>query len=163
VAGNSEWHKIQSYKTAAADDFKQLFKLAKEDFSGLVKIARIAFKKDEVKLSETGIAGKIRRDYAGVFNTMQTFYDNSLASPDISAALAVYGYTTAKLNLLRDKFLQARDAHNNSLKADAAAKLATLTKNAKIELMNQFMLELFTIGKVALGKNSDQLRLLGLD
>lgn len=144
-------------------DFLKLFEIAKKTFTDTVKITKIAIKKDPVKLSQLGVSSRARRDYAGVFHNMQNFYNNMLKSEEIMQAMSVFGYSVEKINGLRDAFIAVRTAYSNYLEADSAYRATVALKNQKAAELDRFMLDLFTVAKIAFGKDAQELKLLGLD
>lgn len=150
-------------KLAAHREFLSSFAVIKKDFADTLKITRVAIKKDPVMLSQLGISTPVRRDYAGTFHTMQNFYDNMLKSTEIMQAMSVFGYSARKITGLREAFIAARSAYSDYLEADSQYRKAIIERNIKKTELDSFMLDLFTVAKVAFGKNAVELELLGID
>jgi len=142
-------------KVGAYSDFDKIFTKAKTNFSAIRKIAKIALKDNDQKASQIVLDKRVPKIISALFDMMQTFYDNSCEDEVFCAAMAEYGFDKGKIAKYHDSFIKARDKHNLFLKEDSEAVEATRIRDDKMAILDEWMMEYYTISKIAFAERDD--------
>lgn len=149
VAAQSKQQKEFGDQTGAYARFEQGFVLAKQNFSAIRKIAKIALRYNAQKIKQLGLNDKYGKSIGSVFDAMQTFYDNT-DDNEIYAALAKFGFTAERIENYRAGFVTARKAHNAFIIEDSEAVEATRIRDEKMAILDEWMMDYYSISKIAL-------------
>jgi len=160
IAANSSQQKEFGEKSGAYAEFDQLYKTAAADYFNAVKIARVALKNNQDLLKILGADQVKKQTISGLFDQMQTFFDNVLSNTAAQQSLAGFGYNADRLAGLNKNYLTARAAYSRFYKEDAEAIAATKTRDEKIDALDEFYSDLLTIAKVALTGKKELMGLL---
>lgn len=150
VAANSRQMLEFGEKSDAYAEFDKLFSGAKEEFRIIKKIVKLAFRNNLQKADKLGLSRKYSKNIISIFESMQTFYDNAVADAEVMSALLTFGFTKDKTYRFRDGFIAARDAHNLFFKEHSEAVTATIFRDEKIAVLDDWMMDYYTIAKIAL-------------
>jgi hypothetical protein len=161
VDANSYQQKEFGEKAEAHSEFEKLFNIAKTEYIGALKVARVAFGKQPEILTKLGANQAQKHTISGLKDQMHTFYDNALQYPDIIQAMSVFSYDQNKLTGFKNNFLNAVTAYSNFYRENTEAIIATKSRDEKIEALDDFYSDLFTIAKLALVNNLQLMKELG--
>ena len=136
-------------KTGTYDKFEKKFKIAKIEMSSLVKVAKVAFKNDQMFSDKLNLYGKKNGKTNDILAYMESFYDAILRERDIVEALTVYGYNQARILSCRETYYEAREAYNIYKSENAEAMESTRIRDEKMAELNEWMYDYFSLSKVA--------------
>lgn len=154
VAAQSRQQKEFGDKVGAYDDFEKIFIKAKENFSAIRKIAKVALRNHSQKANQIGLYQKGSKSIPVIFHTMQEFYDN-INDPEILSIMAEYGYNADRIANNRADFIKSRDAYNLFVREDSEAVDATKIRDIKMAALDDWMMDYYAIAKVALANRPE--------
>ena len=158
VEANSYQQKEFGEKFEAHAEFERLFAIAKRDYFGALSVARVAFKKQPEKLTKLGADQVKKQTISGLNDQMQTFYDNALNDESILEAMSVFSYDQKKMTGFKGNFLSSLSAYSNFYRENAESVIATKARDKKIEALDDFYSDFFTIAKLAFANNPQLLK-----
>lgn len=155
---------VQEYgdKSAASQAMTQARDKVNETYASHVKIARIAFKKDQGAFQALELQGARKRANAAWLAQAKVFYTNALASDNYKAALADFGITEEKLTEALESIRLAETALAIYKKENGEAQETTQLRDAAIEDPAEWMSDFTAISKIALEDQSQLLEVLGI-
>lgn len=160
IIANSAQQREFGEQGGAYSEFSKLYKTASVEYFGAVKISRVALKNNRELLEITGAHQPKKQSVSGLFDQMQTYFDNVLASREIMDILSGFGYNSERLIGMNKNYHDASDAYSRFYKEDSEAKAATRIRDEKLDAMDDFYCDLLTIAKVALAGKKELLGLL---
>jgi len=154
VAAQSRQQKEFGDKVGAYADFEKLFITAKDNFRVIKKIAKIALRNNVQKANQLGLNEKYGKSIGSVFDAMQTLYDNA-ADSTVYTLMTKFGFTENKINDYRAQFVITRNAHNAFIKENSEAVEATVIRDDRMALLDEWMLDFYAIAKIALANRPE--------
>ena len=131
-------------------------------YTRTLKIARIALRGNVQAHTALILSGRRKRSLAGWLAQAQAFYANLLADADLIAQMANFGYDQAKLEAEQALVLAVLQADQTQQKEMGEARQATKLRDAKLDEMDEWMLDFITIARVALEEEPEKLATLGI-
>lgn len=147
---------------AAQVGFETERKAANTTYVNLVRIGRIAFKKDVKAISTLELHGRRAHTISGWLRQTQGFYRAILANNDWKAALAVYGQTEEILNAQLAAVESVATASETVKKEKGDAQNATLERDEKLEELVEWVNDYEVIARIALADKLQLLEKLGI-
>jgi len=131
---------------------------ARDAYQALAQVARAAFAKDKAQLAGLGLTGRMPHPTAAFLAAAYTLFDNAAGV----AALAAFGYDSARLTGERAK-IAALDAANQAQEAaKGAAQQATRDQDAALAALADWLAQYRKIARVALRGKPQLLEKLGV-
>ena len=131
-------------------------------YTRTLKIARIALRGNVQAHTALILGGPRKRSLAGWLAQAQAFYANLRADADLIAQMANFGYDQAKLEAEQALVLAVLQADQTQQKEMGEARQATKLRDAKLDEMDEWMLDFITIVRVALEEEPEKLATLGI-
>jgi hypothetical protein len=147
---------------AAQDAYKESWRQTRLTYMDYIKIARVALKDDRGVRQVLGLAAPRRYDLAGWITQAQLFYKAALADTDILSRLAIFGITSAMLELGRQQvaMVDAQDATRQQQKGSAFD--ATRQRDAAFVALEEWMRDFVKSARMALKGRPQLLAQLGI-
>jgi hypothetical protein len=146
---------------AATDTVQQAWDTADAAYSTAVKIARIAFRGDEVARNALGLSGTRKRSLSGWLDQARRFYNNLLRTPGFITTMSAYTYDQAKLTAEANLVEATAAASEAQDKERGEAQEATKLRDAKLDELDQWLADYKVIAEVALAPSPQMLEQLG--
>jgi len=136
--------------------------VAHTTYMRLVKIARVAFKRDAGIATQLDLNGDRKRSLAGWLAQTTQFYVSALTNPAIQVGFSEFGITGDKLRagLLEVRAVEASNLTQEKEKGEAQA--ATQTRDEALDALQEWLSDYLAIAKVALEDNPQLLEALGV-
>lgn len=141
--------KRQSDKLISHDNFIKLYDAVKNDFRFMLKVAKLALKNQPHKADKLQLSAKYGKSIADVFTSMEVFYTKTLEDSEIIDAFSAFGYHAERINGLYKNFKLCFENYKKYGTDHAEAVESTRVKNLKIKELDGWVLEYFTLVKVA--------------
>ena len=141
-------------KVGAYDDFEKIYCQAKEDYSTIRKIAKVALRNHPKIANQLGLYDRTGKSVGAIFDAMQIFYNNADDS-EFYAVMAKYGYNETRINHIKEIYIQANAARNLFFREDSEAVDATRIRDEKMAILDDWMMDYYSIAKVALANRSE--------
>ncbi|MEL7069858.1 MAG: hypothetical protein AAGN15_14555 [Cyanobacteria bacterium J06581_3] len=147
---------------SASEAVQAQWETSKKSYMRLVKVARVALKKEGGAISQLALSGKRKESLSGWLSQANQFYQNALSSPAILKALKEFGITDKKLTagLQEVKAVEAANLAQEKEKGEAQA--ATQKRDAALDAMQDWLSDYLAIAKVALEEEPQLLEGLGV-
>lgn len=129
--------------------FEEMFTKVKEDLYFLSKVAKVAFKKEPVKLAALKLHAQKNVSNSDIIIDMITFYTMILGDRALVAKLTAFGYGETKLN---DNFIAVKKVqtfYNDYCRESLESKAATKFRDEKITELDEWMFDYYALYKVA--------------
>jgi hypothetical protein len=136
--------------------------VAHTTYMRLLKIARVAFKRDAGIAIQLGLSGERKRNLAGWLAQTTQFYTNALTNPAIEASFREFGITGDKL---RAGLIEVRAVEASNLlqeKEKDKAQAATEKRDEALDALQEWLSDYLAIAKVALEEHPQLLEVLGV-
>ncbi len=130
-------------------------------YSTALKIARIAFRDKETARNALGLRGIRKQSLSGWLDQARRFYNNLLREPTFIAAMTAYSYTQARLEAELSLVEAVADASELQDIERGQAQEATQLRDAKLDELNQWLVDYKVIAEIALSASPQQLEQLG--
>jgi hypothetical protein len=136
--------------------------IANTTYIRLVKIARVAFKRDAGIATQLGLGGERKRSLAGWLAQANQFYTNALTTPAALKSFSEFGITADKLRtgLQELRAVEASNLTQEKEKGDAQA--ATEHRDQALDALQDWLSDYLAIAKVALEDTPQLLEGLGV-
>lgn len=156
-------------QAAAAGAARRATKLADETgkqarytYQSLVQTVRAIYPVNSPQRTVLEVAGPMPVDASKFIGVATTLFNNALNVTDITVALEGYGYSVATLEQERELIMTYQQALEDQALAKGAAKQATSAQTKALSEMQQWIALYTKIIKVALRKQPDLLKALGI-
>ncbi len=126
-----------------------------------LKVARVALRDYERAGNALRMNGERKKSLMGWLEQAQGFYANLLADETLLAAMGNFGYDRAKLEAQQALVQAVYDEDNSQEGHKGAAQQATMTRDAKMDELAQWVADFKVIAQVALEENPQWLEKLG--
>ncbi|NLW46023.1 MAG: hypothetical protein GXY86_01600 [Firmicutes bacterium] len=149
-------------QVAATSELNDIWETADQQYMKTLKIARVAFQDHPKADKAVVLFGRRKESLSGWLAQAQTFYANILKDTDLMNALALYGYTTEKLQQESDLLSQITVKNQQQKKEMGEAQASTQARDEKIDELAKWISNLRAVAKVALADDPQQLEKLGI-
>ncbi|MEL6899991.1 MAG: hypothetical protein AAFP07_03495 [Cyanobacteria bacterium J06606_4] len=147
---------------SASEAVQAQWDIAKKSYMRLVKVARVALKKEGGAISQLALSGKRKESLSGWLSQANQFYQNALSSPAILKALKEFGITDKKLKAGLKEVEAVEAANLAQEKEKGEAQAATQKRDAALDAMQDWLSDYLAIAKVALEEEPQLLEGLGV-
>ncbi|MGD1863446.1 MAG: hypothetical protein ACFB0D_02720 [Phormidesmis sp.] len=147
---------------SASEAVQAQWETAKKSYLRLVKVARVALKKEGGAISQLALSGKRKESLSGWLSQANQFYQNALSSPAILKALKEFGITDKKLTAGLQEIKAVETANLAQEKEKGEAQAATQKRDAALDAMQDWLSDYRAIAKVALEEEPQLLEGLGV-
>jgi hypothetical protein len=127
-----------------------------------LKVARLAFKDNAKAQTALMLRGKRKKNLAGWIGQADTFYTNLLASNDLMARMAEYGYDYGKITAEMRLVQNVRHANVSQEHEKGNAREITQLRNTKLDDLEAWLSEFRAIARIALQDQPYLLKKLSL-
>ena len=147
---------------SASETVQAQWETAKKSYMRLVKVSRVALKKDGGAIAQLALSGKRKESLSGWLSQANQFYQNALSSPAILKALKEFGITDKKLKAGLEAVKAVEAANLVQEKEKGEAQAATQKRDAALDAMQDWLSDYLAIAKVALEEEPQLLEGLGV-
>ncbi len=134
---------------------------ARQEYSGVVRIARAVFRAQPGLLVQLGIAGRTPSALADLLMAADTLFAN-VADPLIAPALVTHGYPPTRIAEVLAAFRALRAANETQEIAKGATQQATQELQADMRALDGWMSQFRSVARVALREYPQYLEELGI-
>ncbi len=146
----------------ATEMMNSAWKSAQKTYMKSLKIARIVFKNNQAAQTALLLNGIRKISFSGWLHQAQTFYQNLEENAEFMTALAEYGYTSEKIADEKALINELETAKHSQAKEKGEAQQATLNRDQKLDVLDEWVSEFKVIAKIALEDNPQWIEKLGL-
>lgn len=146
----------------ATDEARAAERVARDAFQALSAVARAVFVSDPTWLVALGLTGPTPRPRYKFLTVARILFDNALASEEIGAQLARYGYDRDRLESEQAKIVILRQLDAAQDAAKAAAQQATEAQTEALDALQAWLAQYLKIARVALRGREQLLEMLGI-
>jgi hypothetical protein len=139
-------------------------KTARGTYSDLARVGRAIFKSDPAALAHLGLdKGRVPVGTAAFLRTADQLFANALSAPQaVKDRLAEFGYTARKLNDEKAKIDVLHSANQLQEQAKGTAQNLTPQQQATLKALDEYVVQLRKISRVALKQKPQLLEKLGV-
>ena len=135
---------------------------AKKTYSRMVKVARVAFKRNSGVAVQLDLNGTRKKSLSGWMAQANQFYKNALGDKAILAGLKEFGITEQKLKAGLAELAVVEQTNLVQEKEKGEAQAATQTRDAALDELQDWLSDYLAIAKVALEEDPQLLEGLGV-
>lgn len=146
----------------ATETLQEVHERANDTYMRFVKIARVALKNQPGATEALKLSGRRKRTLTGWLEQARTFYDNALGDDDVLEALGEYNVTSEDLQEGRAQVQAVAEANSVQEQEKGDAQDATEARDAAVDALDEWMSDFFSIARVALDDQPQQLEKLGI-
>ena len=147
---------------SASAAVKNAWDTAQKSYIRLVKIARIAFKRDAGICTQLALSGRRQRTLSGWMAQATQFYKNALASEAILTGFKEFGITQQQLQAGLAELKAVKAANLVQEKAKGDAQDATKKRDVALDALQAWLSDFLAIARIALEDQPQLLEGLGL-
>jgi len=148
-----QWNSAQSQKMQATLELQTAAREFKAVYYKTRRIAYLLFKNQEPQRRALALGGRQKRTLIQWLEEARQFYTNALADPEARQQFSRFGVTMKSLNEEKALLVKVEKAMAYQEKKAAEAMEITRLRKLAIKELDQFMSELFTILRLAMGKS----------
>lgn len=145
----------------ATQTVNDLLNTAQTAYKRSLQLARIAFKRNTKAQAGLGLNGERKRTYSGWISQAELFYQGLLASPELLADMAQFGYDAAKVEAEFALVSAVRAAHVEQEREKGEAQDSTQARDAALDELDEWMSDFKTVAHIALTDMGQKLESLG--
>lgn len=145
----------------ATDDLYITWGTAKAVYSGHIRLARVALKKNRGAKKKLGLLGPRKRALSRWVTQALQFYDNALKDDFIKERLATFGLTEQKLQEGRNLVVQVLEEEKWQERKKGTAQDTTSRRNHALDKLDEWMSDFKEVARVALADHPHLLKILG--
>lgn len=149
IEARSYQDKKHAEKVGAYETFTNSFSIAKDELYYICKIAKVALRNNPQKLDLLQINAKRDRSIAAFFSFMENLYTQALNDTDIIEIMTVYGYHRQRISDCYNNYLQALADYKNYVIKNTESAESTRLRDLKMAVLNEWMLEYYSLHKIA--------------
>ena len=149
-------------QVGATATLNEAWSTAKKSYMRLVKIARIAFKRNVGVAIKLDLNGDRKQSLSGWLLQAKQFYTNALGDPEVINALGQYGITSAKLEAAQAQMQAVEAADLTQEKEKGEAQSATKMRDGAIDALDDWLDDFVAIARVALEEDPQLLETMGI-
>jgi len=131
-------------------------------YTKTLKVARLVFADDVQATTALKLSGTRKATLAGWLDQALFFYGNLAAQPNLTTKMGKYGYTVDKIRAEKALVEALQTKVQVQAKETGEAQQATVTRDAAVKKLDQWVGELRAILKVALGDKPQVLETVGI-
>ncbi|MEL6555806.1 MAG: hypothetical protein AAFQ63_20445 [Cyanobacteria bacterium J06621_11] len=146
----------------ATTDVNAAWETAKKTYSRLVKVARIAFKRNSGVTTQLDLGGTRKKSLSGWMAQSTQFYKNALNNKEILVGLKEFGITEKKLKAGLSELAAVEKANLTQEKEKGEAQAATKKRDAALDELQDWLSDFLAIAKIALEEEPQLLESLGV-
>ena len=135
---------------------------AHADYMRYVKVARVAFETDPGVLTKLKLGGGRKKARAGWLLQAKQFYSNALSDPDIISRLGAYSLTQDMLEAGKRRVAAVDASYAARSNHEGEAKKATKVRDEALAALDEWMSEFRQIARMALKRQPQDLKKLGV-
>ena len=135
---------------------------AQKTYSRMVKVARIAFKRNAGVAVQLDLNGTRKKSLSGWLAQANQFYQNALGDKAILSQLKEFGITEQKLKAGLAELAAVERANLLKEQEKGAAQAATQARDAALDELQDWLSDYWAIAKVALEDNPQLLEGMGI-
>lgn len=147
---------------AATTVVNDAWETAKKTYSRLLKVARVAFKRNSGVATQLDLAGTRKKSLSGWMAQANQFYKNALGDKGILLELKEFGITEQKLKAGLAELVVVEQANLVQEKEKGEAQAATQKRDAALDELQDWLSDYLAIAKVALEENPQLLEGMGI-
>ncbi|MDR1089497.1 MAG: hypothetical protein LBL79_00335 [Prevotella sp.] len=147
---------------AATDEQEKFLTLTYAQYMILVKVSRVAFKKQPNILASLGITGMRSRSLSGWLRRARILYINLMEMPDALEMLVVYGYTVERLQKELQDVEEVENLHIKQLSGKSTAQQSTQKRDEAFDELCDWFSDFRAIARIALYDDPQLLEALGI-
>lgn len=159
---NSKQIQENAEQQAATEALNRAIDEADKEYIPLLKIARIAFKKDSNRWVQFQLSGARETKQADWLAQTNVFYTNLLVDEEAQAKMAVFGQTKEKLETGFELVKNVQQKMALRKKEMGEAQSATTKRNEVVQLLQDWHNDYIEIAKIALADKPQYLEMLGV-
>lgn len=146
----------------ATEELKAAREEANKAYMRTLKVARIALRGNTKARTALLLGGARKKSLSGWLKQAQTFYANLLADANLVTQMGNFGYDQAKLAAEQALVQAVVSLDQVQQKEIGEAREATKLRDAKLDEMDSWMVDLIDIARIALEDNPEKLAKLGI-
>ena len=147
---------------SASQTLGEAWDKAKKTYMRLIKVARVALKKNTGATAQLALGGKRKESLSGWLAQANQFYQNALADKAMLAELKEFGITDVKLKAGLAELAVIEQANLVQEKEKGEAQAATQKRDAALDELQDWLSDYLAIAKVALEDDPQLLEGLGI-
>ncbi len=145
----------------ATEAVKSAWTEADKVYKRTLKVGRVAFKGNKKARNALVLGDARKKSLSGWLQQAIPFYDNLLKQADLIAAIETFGYTQTKLEVEQKLVKAVFDANQLQETEKGDAQEATENRDAKLDALDDWMVDFKEIAEAALEDNPQRLEKLG--
>jgi len=149
-------------QVSATTEVNDAWETAKKTYSRMIKIARVAFKRNSGVAVQLDLNGNRKKSLSGWLAQANQFYQNALGDKAILAELKEFGTTEQKLKAGLAELAVIEQANLVQEKEKGEAQAATQTRDKALDELQDWLSDYLAIAKVALEEDPQLLEGLGV-
>ncbi len=135
---------------------------AKKTYSRMIKVTRVAFKRNSGVAVQLGLNGGRKKSLSGWLAQANQFYQNALGDKAVLTGLKEFGITEQKLKAGLAELAVVETANLVQEKEKGEAQAATQTRDAALDELQDWLSDYLVIAKVALEDDPQLLEGMGI-
>lgn len=147
---------------SATTGVNDAWETAKKSYSRMMKIARVAFKRNSGVATQLDLNGTRKKSLFGWLAQANQFYQNALGNQAVLAGLKEFGITEQKLRAGLAELAVIEKANLVQEKEKGEAQSATQKRDAALDELQDWLSDYLAIAKVALEDDPQLLEGLGV-
>lgn len=148
-----QWNSAHSQKLQATLELQTVVREVKAVYYKTRRIAYLLFQNQEPQRRALAMNGRTKRGLSQWLEEARQFYTNALADPEIRRQFSGFGITAKTLNDEKNLLSKVEKAMANQEKKMAEAMEITRLRKLAIKELDEFMTQLHTVLRLALGKS----------
>jgi len=145
----------------ATQNVQEAWEKAAVAYSAALKIARVAFRGQKAAAGSLQLTGTRKQSLSGWLKQARGFYGNLLKDPALVAIMTPYSYDQIKLEAESALVQAVADASDTQDTERGQAQAATLTRDAKLDELDQWVADYKAVAEVAFADSPQMLEQLG--
>lgn len=147
---------------SATSEVNSTWEKAKKTYSRLLKVARVAFKRNSGAAMQLELNGTRKKSLSGWLAQATQFYKNALSDKAVLAGLKEFGITEQKLKAGLAEVTAVEKANLAQEKEKGEAQAATQKRDTALDALQDWLSDYLAIAKVALEDEPQLLEGLGV-
>ena len=135
---------------------------AKKTYSRMIKVARVAFKRNSGVAVQLDLNGTRKKSLSGWLAQANQFYQNALGDRTILSGLKEFGMTEQKLKAGLAELTVVEQANLAQEKEKGEAQAATQTRDTALDELQDWLSDYLAIAKVAMEEEPQLLEGMGI-
>ena len=149
-------------QVSATTEVNSAWEQAKKTYSRMLKVARVAFKRNSGVAVQLELNGTRKKSLSGWMAQANQFYQNALGDKAVLTALKEFGITERKLKAGLAELAVVEKANLAQEKEKGEAQAATQKRDAALDALQDWSSDYLAIAKIALEEEPQLLEGLGV-